>query len=590
MKKIIISILVFLFITVGFSFSFATMRGDSGTVDEIAHIPAGYTYLKYHDYRLNPEHPPLIKEIAALPLMFQSFNFDTSLRDYEELINGQWESGWDFIYRQGNDSEKILFWSRLPILLLYVIFALSFFIIVKKYYGRKVALFSLFLLCFSPTITGHNHYVTTDLGAAFFIFLSIYFFLNFLKNPKGKSVIWAGVFLGLAQLAKFSAVLLFPLFIILLFLKVFSPNMITGEAKVNFRAKASAYIIGFILSCLICYILVGVVYALTMYAMPDDKIHQLIVGLFGEGDWKRSVLLSIYTIPVLKYYAQYFLGLFMVFGRVAGGNTTFMLGYVTNQSFFWYFPVAFLTKEMLGFLIMFTISLITVFRKTIHYWLKIKKDKFKSRLKILIKNFWKFFEKNLLQFTMLLFIFIYMLVTLKGNLNIGIRHLLPVIPMIYILTARGIIEWSKHDWFKIGIISILGLWIIASYVLVYPKYLSYFNELAGGTNNGYKILTDSNLDWGQDLKRLAKWVDEKNIKKIKLDYFGGSVPEYYLGNKYERWTSRLGPTKGWIAVSATYLQNSRWYHLTLGEPDYNWLREKEPKAIIGGSILVYYIE
>ena len=162
--------------------------------------------------------------------------------------------------------------------------------------------------------------------------------------------------------------------------------------------------------------------------------------------------------------------------------------------------------------------------------------------------------------------------------------------MIYILTVKGISEWSKHSLFKIGIVSVLCLWIVVSYILVYPKYLAYFNEAAGGTNNGYKILTDSNLDWGQDLKRLNDWVNKEGITKIKVDYFGGSVPEYYLGNKYQKWSSHLGPTKGWIAVSATYLQNSRWYHLTLGEPDYDWLRNKEPKAIIGGSILVYYVE
>ena len=103
-------------------------------------------------------------------------------------------------------------------------------------------------------------------------------------------------------------------------------------------------------------------------------------------------------------------------------------------------------------------------------------------------------------------------------------------------------------------------------------------------------MTDSNLDWGQDLKRLARYVDDRGIESIKLDYFGGGVPEYYLGDTYTRWTSRYGPTDGWIAVSATYLENSRWYHLQNGEPDYDWLRERNPIAIIGGSILVYYIE
>jgi len=592
MKKNLTLVLASLFILVSFLFSFFAMRGDSGTVDEVAHIPAGYTYLRFHDYRLNPEHPPLLKEIAAAPLLFFDWKFDENLRDWKDLPNGQWETGWSFIYKVGNDTDKILFWSRLPLLILFVIFAFSFFFIVKRYYGRKIALFSLFLFSFSPTLTGHNHLVTTDVGVAFFIFLSIYFFLNFLKGPKLKTIIWAGIFLGLAQLAKFSAILLFPLFIFLVILKIISSKTKIYGKKVNLGKKICYLGGGFIALFVICYVLVGIVYALTMYAMPNIKIEQLIIASLPGDNVRifRDFLLSIYTLPVLKYYAQYLLGVFMMFSRVAGGNVTFLLGHVTNQSFFWYFPVAYMTKEMLGFLILFSFSLIAVCWKNISYWLKLREKKVKEKIKVLIKNFWEFFEKNLLHFSLLIFIILYIVVTLKGNLNIGLRHLIPIMPMIYILVAKWTVEWMKHDWFKTGFVVLLCLWITAAYILVYPKYLAYFNELAGGTNNGYKILTDSNLDWGQDLKRLGRWMDKKGIEKIKLDYFGGSMPEYYLGERYQRWTSRFGPTKGWIAVSATYLQNSRWYHLTLGEPDYDWLRERTPKAIIGGSILVYYVE
>ena len=130
MKKTTIYFLAILFIVTSFVFSFFAMRGDSGTTDEIAHIPSGYTYLRYHDYRLNPEHPPLIKEISAFPLIFQKLNFNTNLRDYKDLANGQWESGWDFIYREGNNADRVLFWARLPILMLFLIFGISLFFIV----------------------------------------------------------------------------------------------------------------------------------------------------------------------------------------------------------------------------------------------------------------------------------------------------------------------------------------------------------------------------------------------------------------------------------------------------------------------------
>ena len=145
-----------------------------------------------------------------------------------------------------------------------------------------------------------------------------YFFLKFLKAPTEKNVILSGVFLGLAQLAKFSAVLLFPLFIVLLIFKIISSKTKIGGKKVGLEARFFTYLIGFVLSIVVAYVLVGIVYGLTMYAMPVEKIEQLITAsLPGENvSFFRNLLLSIHDLPVLKYYTQYLLGLFMVFKNV----------------------------------------------------------------------------------------------------------------------------------------------------------------------------------------------------------------------------------------------------------------------------------
>jgi len=122
---------------------------------------------------------------------------------------------------------------------------------------------------------------------------------------------------------------------------------------------------------------------------------------------------------------------------------------------------------------------------------------------------------------------------------------------------------------------------------------AYFNALAGGPDNGYKYVVDSNLDWGQDLKRLATYIKKNGIENIKLDYFGGGSPSYYLKNKYEK----LDPynkdqRNGWIAVSATLLQNGRGI-ATKGfqgsTTHYTWLNQYKPIAKAGYSIFIYYI-
>jgi hypothetical protein len=143
---------------------------------------------------------------------------------------------------------------------------------------------------------------------------------------------------------------------------------------------------------------------------------------------------------------------------------------------------------------------------------------------------------------------------------------------------------------------VLLAWYAFSSLSIFPYYLTYFNELAGGAKNGYIYAADSNLDWGQDLKRLAKWLDENNIKKIKVAYFGGSDTNYYLGDKYEPWWGDKNPeeAKGsWLAISGTLLQGGRAI-ATRGFDQstnhYLWLNKYEPVTVIGNSIFVYYID
>jgi len=133
-------------------------------------------------------------------------------------------------------------------------------------------------------------------------------------------------------------------------------------------------------------------------------------------------------------------------------------------------------------------------------------------------------------------------------------------------------------------------WAVFSVVRTYPYFLAYFNESIGGPQNGYKYVTDSNLDWGQDLKRLADFVNENGIEKIKLDYFGWSDPAYYLGGRRDTLRREDKEQKGWLAVSATFLQTfcpNDTPRCKLEDRTYRWLDQYEPFAKIGYSIFVY---
>lgn len=566
-----------------------SLRQESAIMDEVAHIPAGYSYLTQRDYRLNPEHPPLLKDLSAIPLLFvKNINFPDQLYSWTTKVNGQWDFGFNFLYNSGNDADKIIFWSRLPMLLLLI--ALGFFIYrwTKKLYGKWPALLATFLFAFAPTFIAHGRYVTTDVGAAFGFFVAIYFFIKWLQEPNKKNLILAGIFFGIAQLIKFSLFILIPYFGLLLIIWIIVK-----------RKPLIKYILKFLLILIIGCILIYPVYLFHISNYPEAR--QISDTEFHSSHFPfkpiRKPLVWMSQQSLLRPYAQYFLGLFMVFQRATGGNTTYFLGEVTNKGWHSYFPIVYLIKTP------FTLHILTILALLLLAW-QIKKPFWKKIFSRLIKSIRNHFP----EWAMLIFLAVYWAVSIKSNLNIGVRHILPTFPFVYILISgqiKRLFDYIKKLEPRPGKYLILIGWnvlIITCLVLyglsslsIFPFYLTHFNELVGKSENGYKYVTDSNLDWGQDLKRLAKWVDEQEIEKIKVDYFGGATVEYYLGDKYQEWHGDWNPTglKGWLAISATFLQQGRaiptkgWQQST---DYYMWLNQYEPVKVIGNSIFVFYID
>ncbi|MBD3282625.1 MAG: phospholipid carrier-dependent glycosyltransferase [Candidatus Portnoybacteria bacterium] len=567
-----------------------SLRQESAIMDEVAHTPAGYSYLTQQDMRLNPEHPPLLKDLSAVPLLFvNDINFPDHLDSWQNKVNGQWNFGFNFLYEVGNDADEILFWSRLPMLLLLALLAFFIYRWTKELYGKWTGFLAVFLFSFAPTFIAHGRYVTTDVGAAFGFFIGIYYFVKYLQSPTKKNLILSGIFFGIAQLIKFSLFLLIPYFGVLILFWVF-----LKRKEKKFWPLLFKYIGRFLLIMIIGYILVYPVYLFHVSGYPAEK--QISDTDFISSHFPiKPVNIGLVWMaekPVLRPYAQYLLGLFMVFQRATGGNTTYFLGDVTNKGWHHYFPIVYLIKTPLALHFLTIVALLFLV----------------SRLD---KRFWKnFFGKighsfrvNFAEWAMLIFLVVYWASSITSNLNIGVRHVLPVFPFIYILISGQLKRLydavKKNKNLLIGyflVLFVLLTWYAYSSLSIFPYYLTHFNELVGGAEKGHIYVTDSNLDWGQDLKRLSNWVDEKGIDKIKVDYFGGATVKYYLGDKYEEWHAEYDPKKAknsWLAVSATFLQQNRaiptkgWSQPT---DQYLWLYQYEPVEIIGNSIFVYYID
>lgn len=583
-KKVQATVLVTLLLGAMFFMALASMKNDSLTFDEVAHIPAGYSYLTQKEYRLNPEHPPLIKDIAALPLLLQKINFPSYLKSWREDANGQWDFGNKFLYHSGNNPDKIIFWARFPMILIMLFLGWFVYKWTKEILGRKTAFLALFLYSFSPTIIAHGRFVTFDVAAAAGFFIATYYFIRCLKDPSRKNIIIAGLVFGMSQLVKFSLFLLIPFFIALTIAWVY-PN------RKKFRL-CLRYLKILILIFVIGYLLIYPVYLYHVWNYPLEKqISDVksISSTFGSKIMAKTIV-WMSDKKFLKPYTEYGLGLFMTLNRTAGGNNAYFLGQVSSKAWWYYFPVVYLIKEPFALFILIIIAVFFAVRK----------------LRFSLFNHFPIFA-------MFLFIVIYWISSVTGNLNIGIRHLLPVFPFTYVLISRQVIEWLKvekesdsplkliRSYFKsLGkkfILVLLLLWYFISVFKVFPSFLAYFNESVGGPENGYKYVTDSNLDWGQDLKRLAKFVNENDkIDKIYIDYFGGDEPSRLLGEKYGgQWLNSDPEEKAkgnWLAISANSLQGGRAAPAKgFSQPTdyYRWLNKYEPEKIIGYSILVYYI-
>jgi hypothetical protein len=249
----------------------------------------------------------------------------------------------------------------------------------------------------------------------------------------------------------------------------------------------------------------------------------------------------------------------------------FLGGQYGIEGWWYYFPVAFLIKTPVALLLMLMGGLILCAKR------------------------WRLFLRD--EAFLLVPIAFYLGSAMTARLNIGLRHILPIYPFVLLLAALCISELLRGRQ-KSGYTLLIGLslfWLF-EFARVCPHYLAFFNQFAGGPRNGYKYLADSNLDWGQDLKPLKKWMDEQNVQHINLAYFGTAEPIYYgiqctylPGSPFFAENLVRAPQlPGYVAVSATVLDGV--YLNEAGRAFYKPLRERPPRAVIGYSIFVYWVD
>jgi len=484
--------------------------------------------------------------------------------------------------------------------------------------------------------------VTTDVAAAAGFFIATYYFIHWLKNPTKWNLICSAIFFGLAQLIKFSLFLLIPFFgllvIIWIAIKIYNKRDLAKNIKLptdDLRKQAAEplakiiwrYLGGLMLILAIGYVFVIIpVYSYHVINYPPQKQASDITAILNTSGSAPSgqLLDSCKNLDYIKRcpreisiwlaekstlaraLSQYMYGLIMMLQRAEGGNTTYFLGQISAAGWPTYFPTMYFLKEPLALHILTLIALILIISPFVKGGLRgiLKRQKIPPSPPLLKggeNSFFSWLNLNFEIIAMLLLITIYWYTSIRSPLNIGVRHVLPTFAFIYIIVASIIVNWLNTGrkilrCLKYAVIGILLAWQAITIFAIYPSFLAYYNEIAGGPKNGYKIATDSNLDWGQDLRRLAKWTNENNVEKIYVDYFGGGPPQRYLGDKFLPWWGERNPSdlkpNDWLAVSANSLQGGRAEAIKgYDKPTdyYRWLDKYEPVTVIGYSIFIYQI-
>jgi hypothetical protein len=569
-----------LFTAVFITLTVSSYVRESATWDEPQHVVTGYCTLKFHDYRTDPEHPPFIRMWAALPLLaMDGIKFDLSKID--SMPPAAWVTGGQFFFCHdmlyaANDADRLLYAGRFMIVLLGVLLGVLVFCWARELFGFWPAAIVLGLYTIEPNILAHSRLVTTDFGLVCFVFGTMYFLWRTTRCLSVGNLCGVIGFFTLAQISKFSAVLLGPIVLVVLVIRVCqrSPWLVSIGRLRPLTGRLHRAIAALALSVVLAAVAWAAIWAIydfrylpstspswALNFQSDPNIVKIAPTITGAVAWVDGHKL----LP--NAYSEGFL-----LGQVkAQKRSGFLAGSYRTDGWWWFFPFAFLIKMPISVLLLLVAGVVL----SVIHWRRALDD-----------TIYMFVPSAMFLGT-----------AIMAKLNIGERHILAIHPFALLLAGFAVTElWSKgRRPFRILLGALLGFAVL-EFAGVYPHYLAFFNQFVGGPRNGHKYLVDSNIDWGQDLKGLKQWMSAHDVQHINLSYFGTADPAYYKidcshlpGEPFfdDRFVG--GPRlPGFVAVSVTNLRG-----LYLGDKArnlYKPLLDTEPAAVIGYSIYVYWVD
>jgi 4-amino-4-deoxy-L-arabinose transferase-like glycosyltransferase len=545
-----------------------TARQESQTSDEAAHILAGYRSWKNADFGINPEHPPLVKLVATLPLLHLPIRITPLPQGYfrgVELLGGK-----TFLY--SNDANLILLRSRLAAAIFTFGLAVAVFFSAWSDWGLGPALLALALLVFEPNILAHGALVATDMGVTFGLFLTVAAYSAYLRRRSVWRLVSVGAATGIALATKHSGILVVPILVFLAGVEWWLQFRAAPEEerKLRFAAWRTWQIVAPLAAIFaIALILLWASYGFRYSARPAGLQLDPPFELYASQVHGVSARLLLGAARRKLFPESYLYGLIDVVGL---STPIFFFGQFYTRGQWFYFPSLLLIKSTVGFLLLL-------------FLLPLAKS---------------LFRRGQLRASLFLVVptVFYFLVAMSSAVNMGVRHILPIYPFLIVLTAAA--AWNllgRSHVCAVLVTSFLVFHIVSS-VRAFPTYIPYSNEIWGGPAKTYEVLSDSNTDWAQGLNAMQRYLDQKKIRDCWFAYTGAVTIDtsYYgigckpLPTSFERVFRASMPVIPAAIDGPLFLSVSETSAPLWGSDEanpYAAFRHKFPAAVIAGSILVF---
>jgi 4-amino-4-deoxy-L-arabinose transferase-like glycosyltransferase len=560
-QRVVYIVLIAMMIVVGCFRIVLTYSIFSQTWDEPAHIAAGLQWLDQGKYDFEQMHPPLARVMGALGLYLEGVRLRENVEGNTAFREG------NAILHSGGQYEHNLTLARLGILPFFIIASIVVALWARYLDGTVTSLLGTLLFTTLPPVLANAGIVTLDMACAASVATAFFSFTLWLKKPTFWNSFLLGIATGLAILIKFTALyylnLGYGLIIVTYCLNLFRKRIVEG---MNLSTK-KRWVETTAIAIFLCGLTIWAGYRFSVYPQvsAERRPHEaldLIVGTEGVMHDISYFLLENTGVPA----PEFFFGVYTTYTQNEDGRDTYFLGEIRSSGRWYYYPVVFAIKTPLSFLLLAAIGLFFTLRKK--------------------------FRQNPISFHLSLpsiAVVAILLIAMGSNMNLGIRQILSLYPLLAVAGGYGasslLRSFNKGELLGPALVMLLFAGQLISSFGAHPDYLAYFNELAG--DHPEKIIVDSDLDWGQDLKRLAQTLKTRGIKEISISYHGSDdinldlfdLPSWKSLQRYQKVT-------GWVAISMTSLMTGTAQgHFS----HFDWLQEYDPIERIGKSILLYYI-